>query len=59
MRKVIFSMLLLGCLAQGGLLAQNGGSASVAGAEDGATMSTDAGAFAGWWNGVLCGGAEH
>lgn len=53
MRKVIFSMLLLGCLAQGGLLAQNGGGASVAGAEDSATMSTDAGAFAGWWNGVL------
>lgn len=53
MRKVIFSMLLLGCLVQGGLLAQNGGGASVAGADDGAAMSTDAGVFAGWWNGVL------
>lgn len=46
-------MLLLGCLVKGGLLAQNGGGASVAGAEDGAAMSTDAGVFAGWWNGVL------
>lgn len=59
MRKVIFSILLLGCLAQGGLLAQNGGMAAVAGAGDGAVagdgaaMNTDAGAFAGWWNGLL------
>ena len=48
MKKVIFSMLLLGCLVSGGLLAQN---VAVAGAPAGA--SADAGAFAGWWNGVL------
>ena len=57
MRKVIFSMLLLGCLVYGGVLAQNGDMAAVAGAgagaRDGAAMNTDAGAFAGWWNGVL------
>ena len=62
-------MLLLGCLVQGGLLAQNVGMAAVAGAVaedgalagadagagagDGAAMNTGAGAFAGWWNGVL------
>ena len=57
MRKVIFSMLLLGCLVHGGVLAQNGDMAAVAGAgagaRDGAAMNTDEGAFAGWWNGVL------
>ncbi|MBR5183984.1 MAG: hypothetical protein IKW15_05900, partial [Bacteroidales bacterium] len=71
MRKVIFSILLLGCLVQGGLLAQNVGMAAGAvaedgamagavaggdagaGAGDGAAMNTGAGAFAGWWNGVL------
>ena len=48
MKKVIFSMLLLGCLVSGGLLAQN---VAVAGAPAGASVA--AGAFDGWWNGVL------
>ena len=48
MRKVIFSMLLLGCLVSGDLLAQN-----VAGAGVPAGVSAEAGSFAGWWNGVL------
>ena len=54
MRKVIFSMLLLGCLVHGGLLAQNvAGAGAPAGASVTAGASADAGAFAGWWNGVL------
>ena len=54
MRKVIFSMLLLGCLVSGGLLAQNvAGAGASAAASVGAGASADAGAFAGWWNGVL------
>lgn len=48
MKMVIFSMLLLGCLVRGGLLAQN-----VAGAGAPAGASADAGTFDGWWNGVL------
>ncbi|MBR5183513.1 MAG: hypothetical protein IKW15_03470 [Bacteroidales bacterium] len=54
MRKVIFSMLLMGCLVHGGLLAQNVASVGApAAASVGAGVSADVGAFAGWWNGVL------